>query len=56
VIGWRKYSLAMYFGTGCFVLCYTGHMAGTEVVGAISILAGLYKWSNVVDKKNGGAG
>lgn len=54
--GWRKFSMAMYFGTACFILCYTNHMSGSETVAVVTILAGLYKAANVIDKKLGGAG
>jgi hypothetical protein len=54
--GIRKFVLAMSFGFACFFLCYTDHMSGTETVTVVSLLSALYKASNVIDKKLGGAG
>ncbi len=48
--------MSMYFGTACFVLCAMHCVNGTELVTVVSILAGMYKAANVVDKKMGGAG
>jgi hypothetical protein len=54
--GWRKFAVTIYFGTVCFALCWFGRLNGTECVTVVSILAGLYKVSNVADKRLGGAG
>jgi hypothetical protein len=54
--GLRKFVMAMSFGFSCFFLCYTGHMTGGETVTVVSLLSALYKVSNVVDKRLGGAG
>lgn len=48
--------MAMSFGASCFVLCYLGRMTGGECVTVVSILSALYKTSNVIDKRLGGAG
>jgi hypothetical protein len=56
VNGLRKFVLAVYFGSACFALCWGHRMSGGECVTVVSILAGLYKASNVIDKKLGGAG
>lgn len=54
--GCRKFILAMCLGHGCLLLCWGGHMTGAETVTVVSILSGLYKAANVIDKRLGGAG
>lgn len=54
--GTRKFVVTLLFGVACFWLCYEGRMSGSETVTVVSILSALYKASNVVDKKLGGAG
>lgn len=54
--GLRKFILAMFCATNCFALAWGGHLSGSETVTVVSILAALYKASNIVDKRLGGAG
>lgn len=56
VNGKRKFIMAMYFGTACFLLCWLHCMNGGETVTVVSLLSAFYKASNVIDKKLGGAG
>jgi hypothetical protein len=54
--GYRKFflaSLASFAGT---MLCWFHCLSGSEWVTAQSLILGLYKASNVIDKKLGGAG
>lgn len=54
--GWRKYSLALLGSLSASTLCWFHCMSGAEWVTAQSIILGLYKAANVIDKKLGGAG
>lgn len=54
--GLRKFILAAFASLSAAVLCYTGHMSGGEWVAGQSLILGLYKAANVIDKKLGGAG
>lgn len=54
MIGLRKFIVAMYFGTWCFILCLLHCMGGVETATCVATLAGLYKWANVAEKKNVG--
>lgn len=54
--GHRKFALAMSFGAAIFVLCWFHRVSGGECVTAVGMLAALYKASNIVDKRLGGAG
>lgn len=54
--GWRKYSLALLASCSAGVLCWYSHVSGSEWVAAQSLILGLYKAANIVDKKLGGAG
>lgn len=48
MLGFRKFVIAMYFGTACFVLCLMHRMSGGETVTAVSIITALYKAANVM--------
>ena len=48
MLGLRKFVIAMYFGTACFVLCFLHRMSGGETVTAVSIITALYKAANVM--------
>lgn len=52
----RKYSLALMGSICATGLCYWGMLSGSEWVAAQSLILGLYKAANIVDKKLGGAG
>ena len=54
--GLRKFVLAAFASVSAGVLCWSGHVSGGEWVTAQSIILGLYKAANIVDKKLGGAG
>lgn len=54
--GWRKYSLAMLASISGSILCWYTHVSGGEWVTAQSLILGLYKAANIVDKKMGGNG
>ena len=54
--GQRKFVLAAFASACAGVLCWYGHLSGGEWVTAQSIILGLYKAANIVDKKLGGAG
>lgn len=54
--GSRKYSLALLASASAGLLCWYGHISGAEWVTAQSIVLGLYKAANIVDKKLGGTG
>jgi len=54
--GNRKFILAMYFGTAIFALCYVGRVTSGDCIIAVTVLAGLFKAANVLDKRLGGAG
>lgn len=56
IVGWRKYSLAAASCAIGAVLCWNHCISGADWVTATSLILGLYKVSNVVDKKLGGAG
>lgn len=54
--GLRKFVLAAFASVSAGVLCWYGHVSGGEWVTAQSIILGLYKAANIVDKRLGGAG
>ena len=54
--GLRKFLLAAFASLSAGVLCWYGHLSGGEWVTSQSIILGLYKAANIVDKKLGGAG
>lgn len=54
--GKRKFIVTIFFGTCCFALCAYGRMSSGDTMAAVGILSGLYKASNVIDKRLGGAG
>lgn len=54
--GQRKFILAAFASVCAVVLCWFGRLHGGEWVTAQSIILGLYKTANIVDKKLGGAG
>jgi len=56
VEGKRKFCVALLYGAGAFALCWVGRMTGGEFGVLLATLSALYKASNVIDKKFGGAG
>lgn len=54
--GLRKFVLAAFGSLSAGVLCWYGHVSGGEWVTAQSIILGLYKAANIIDKRLGGAG
>lgn len=54
--GMRKYSLALIASIFGFILCLKHCMSGGDFVACQSLILGLYKAANVIDKKLGGAG
>lgn len=54
--GYRKFFLATFASVSAGVLCWYHCLSGGEWVTAQSLILGLYKAANVVDKKFGGAG
>lgn len=48
MLGLRKFIIALYFGTACFILCFLHRMSGGECVTAVSIITALYKAANVI--------
>lgn len=55
-IGQRKFILAFFGSVSAGILCWQGHISGSEWVTAQSLILALYKAANVVDKRLGGAG
>lgn len=51
----RKFFLALFATVSATALCWCHRMSGGEWVTAQSIILGLYKASNLVDKKFGDA-
>lgn len=54
--GKRKFFLACLGSICASLLCWDFHLSGAEWVTAQSIILGLYKAANIIDKKMGGAG
>lgn len=54
--GYRKFFLASFASFSATMLCWFHCISGGEWVAAQSLILGLYKVSNVVDKRLGGAG
>lgn len=54
--GYRKFVLAAFASISGGLLCWFSHITGSEWVTAQSLILGLYKAANVIDKKLGGAG
>lgn len=54
--GQRKFALAAFASMSAAVLCWHGSISGAHWVTAQSVILGLYKAANVVDKRLGGAG
>lgn len=48
MLGLRKFIIAMYFGTACFILCLMHRMSGSETVTAVSVITALYKAANIM--------
>lgn len=54
--GKRKFILALLASVSAGVLCWYGRVDSHDWVEAQTIILGLYKLANVIDKKLGGAG
>ena len=54
--GQRKFALALIASVAGSILCWFGHISGGHWVTAQSLVLGLYKAANILDKKLGGAG
>lgn len=54
--GKRKFFLACFASICAGVLCWYWRLTGTEWVTAQTVILGLYKAANIIDKKLGGAG
>lgn len=54
--GSRKFMLAAFASLCAMALCWWHRLTGGEWVTAQSLILGLYKAANIVDKKLGGAG
>lgn len=54
--GQRKFILALLSSFCGGILCWLGHISGSEWVTAQSLILGLYGTHNVIDKRLGGAG
>lgn len=50
--GYRKYSLALFASISAGVLCWFGKLAGGHWVAAQSIILGLYKAADVMNRRN----
>lgn len=54
MIGYRKFALASFASLCAGVLCYTGKLSGGEWVTAQSIILGLYKSADVLNRRVNG--
>lgn len=52
MMGFRKYSLAAFASISALVLCWSGHLAGGHWVAAQSIILGLYKAADVMNRRS----
>ena len=52
----RKFKLAVFALLASCVALFTDKIGGGEWIACVGAVLGLYGWSNVADKKEGGAG
>lgn len=52
MIGLRKFILCILASVSAGLLCYTGHITGGHWVTAQSIILGLYKATDVLNRRN----
>lgn len=53
--GYRKFALASFASACAGFLCYTSHLSGGEWVTAQSIILGLYKGADVLNRRANGS-